>query len=131
MKKIRKLVIDCSRWIRGRKGGESKLLNENGNMCCLGFECLARGLTENDIRDRTRPCRVSNDINKKIPHMTFENFDLQYNYEDNDLIKKIMRVNDDGTISDSKRIGRLCRLFAKRGIKVGFINRNKEPSWTK
>jgi hypothetical protein len=29
--------------------GSSKLINENGNMCCLGFACLEMGFTEQEI----------------------------------------------------------------------------------
>jgi hypothetical protein len=45
---MKKLVIDRSRWLRGET--EGVLLNDDGRMCCLGFEALRIGLTAREIR---------------------------------------------------------------------------------
>lgn len=45
------LVIDRTKWARGGINGSSMLLNDEGNMCCLGFAAIAVGLSEDDIID--------------------------------------------------------------------------------
>jgi hypothetical protein len=40
-------VIDVSYWGRGNQSGY--LLDDTGNMCCLGFECLTRGFSKLEI----------------------------------------------------------------------------------
>lgn len=45
---MKKLVIDRSRWLRGKT--EGTLLDDEGQMCCLGFESRRIGLTVRDIR---------------------------------------------------------------------------------
>ena len=44
-----KLLIDRLRWARGGNNGNAALLNEDGNMCCLGFLAIEMGLTRDDI----------------------------------------------------------------------------------
>ena len=44
---MKKLVIDRSKWLRG--GSQSRLLNESGSMCCLGFYCAAAGVPTVDM----------------------------------------------------------------------------------
>jgi hypothetical protein len=59
-KKI-KVVIDRSKWRTGHESrhctgrGDTKLLNTEGYMCCLGFCCKASRVGVNRIQDRTRP----------------------------------------------------------------------------
>ncbi len=40
IKDIKSFTIDRKRWVRGDIGGDSALLNGEGNMCCLGWKFL-------------------------------------------------------------------------------------------
>jgi hypothetical protein len=57
------VVIDRERWLRGEGPGLSYLLRErDAHMCCIGFACIAAGMTpgvimsqrtiDGDLRDR-------------------------------------------------------------------------------
>ena len=51
---MEKLIINRQWWLRGTGGG--KLLDpETKKMCCLGFECLRLGYTEEEILDKGLP----------------------------------------------------------------------------
>lgn len=54
-----KVTVDRARWLNGdysrATGANSKLLDKNGMMCCLGFACLAAGIAENKILGRFYP----------------------------------------------------------------------------
>jgi hypothetical protein len=59
---VKILTIQRSKWRRGGGNsykvegyGPTRLLNDRGYMCCLGFDALACGFTENNIYDRTDP----------------------------------------------------------------------------
>lgn len=60
-RKLKTLVIDRSRWRRGAMAtdsepkGTTRLLNNKGFMCCLGFDALACGLSEDQILGVTAP----------------------------------------------------------------------------
>jgi hypothetical protein len=84
------LTIDRSKWRRGGSmdyelRGPTRLLNEKGYMCCLGFDALACGLTPDDIR---------NAIDPETMHTRFANEGkvLPVGYAEK-------RVRDDGRLS--------------------------------
>ena len=60
-----KVIVDREKWYRGHGGQESRLLREDGLMCCMGFACLAAGVSLNDIRNVDRVERVN--PNSAIP----------------------------------------------------------------
>lgn len=53
MTKLITLTIDRKRWARGGKKGEAALLNDEGNMCCLGFACKKLGVSEEQLAQRS------------------------------------------------------------------------------
>ena len=59
---MRALIIDRETWCRGSMGpcgdGDSRLLRSDGLKCCLGFECLSRGLPEELILGAFYPSTV-------------------------------------------------------------------------
>ena len=63
-RKRKTFVIKRSLWRRGGDGeakkgfGNTQLLNKQGLMCCLGFEALGCGLTEEMIFERSGPVSV-------------------------------------------------------------------------
>jgi hypothetical protein len=61
---VKKLTIDRETWLRGEGSSNSFLRRAgDGKQCCLGFYCLARGLSAEEITDSTTPDIVGiNDI---------------------------------------------------------------------
>lgn len=53
------VVVKRSEWGRGTSPQNSRLFNpETGLMCCMGFACLAAGLTKEQIYDRSAVCSL-------------------------------------------------------------------------
>ncbi len=53
------LIIKRSEWYRGHGSYESRLIRElDGLKCCLGFECLSRGIEYRNLIGRTIPSRL-------------------------------------------------------------------------
>lgn len=105
--KLKTLVIDCNKWVRGSSPfelGRIRLLNDKGNMCCLGFDCEQnRGCKREDILDVYAPWTISK---QRI-------FD-----------EEAMSINDDAYISDKERIKRLRKCMKGRR-KLIFRNKPK------
>lgn len=116
-KQIKELKINYRKWLHGeRRDGVSCLLNEHGKMCCLGFECIARGLDKEAILHRWSPeSVVQANMISNINHMTHKGINT-------DLVNKAIDINDAEDINDKTRIQKLKKLFRKRGIKLSFTN---------
>jgi len=55
---MKKLIIDRSRWLRGSEGSSAllvRVMDEDPQMCCLGFHALACGLSEKEIENQPYP----------------------------------------------------------------------------
>ncbi len=48
-----KVVVDRKLWQRGSMFGSTLLNSKTGLMCCVGFACLAAGLTKGQIKGHT------------------------------------------------------------------------------
>lgn len=116
-KKLREFVIDRAKWARGGMGGRARLLNDEGNMCCLGFACLrAHRKTKGIMLDRAYPSGVG--IKSYLIRRA-----------GGDLERQIAGVNDAGTLSPAERESTLRKLFAVVGLRPIFKGRGypKEP----
>jgi len=62
------LVIKRSEWYRGNRTGSALLRKQDGRKCCLGFECLLRGIPANRIEGRGLPIYIwdSDDLRDKL-----------------------------------------------------------------
>lgn len=116
MKNIYEVVVNCETWARGGKNGIAKLINDQHHLCCLGFECIQRGLKVKDIRDSSMPSLVASNLGFDIPEMTS-------GLRNTVLIQECAKVNDDPGISDIIRMSRLKGIFCNRGLRIRFINR--------
>lgn len=116
------LIIDRTLWLRGEGSGDSYLLRErDGKMCCLGFYCVAHGLSTEDIADKSTPAY--------IPHLTIEDAerfglkplvqDVEY---DSDLCNNLTMTNDNEWLSNPNRERLIIKYFAWMGVVVEFIN---------
>ena len=56
---MRTTTIKRDEWARGGKGGNSRLLNEYKNLCCLGFDMRACGLADDEISGEAFPSELT------------------------------------------------------------------------
>lgn len=116
-KKIEKLVIDRKKWGRTATGGN--LLNNEGKMCCLGFQCRAVGFKPKEIRGKGMPADV--DVSaKRLQKVAW----LVDGSEGNSTVvaEKLALINDDWDTTDKQKEKAITKLFANNGIEVTFIN---------
>lgn len=114
-KKLATLVLDPKRWRRG--AGWGSLLGFDNKMCCLGFECIRRGLSESDIIDVDLPSGVKRRFGKG-PFRTLVDDEYMDRREVEDIIAEI---NDDDCIEtnregDLARVRKLRPLFKRLGV---------------
>ncbi len=107
-KSLKPLVIDRTRWLRGDEW-KSMLRDEVGNMCCLGFACLAKGLDPEQIAFVPRP----DDLDQSGEELD----DWELN-----VVERAMEINDDYRIDDMAREARLVPVLAKLGFAVTFVD---------
>lgn len=125
------LVIEREKWLRGEGPEGSRLLRPiDGKMCCLGFLCLAKGKTPDEIRDKYSPGKAGF-THEELPDLIKE----LSTYGDKlhtELCFDMMRVNDSimfgryvdapqGYITESERESELTKLFAKMGVELEFV----------
>jgi len=152
IKDKKSFTIDRTKWVRGDIGGTSLLLNDRGNMCCLGHYSKACGIAENDLRGNCGPsdALLSNILNENqlgkawlanyrqsnieiidwksklfnIFRRNVHNDDYPFNFDaDNTAIcETLMHLNDDRNITEAEREEYIKKEFAKIGVKVKFIN---------
>lgn len=134
----RTLTINRKKWWRGKEG--SALLKDySDKMCCLGFDCKARGFSEQLLRGRGCPSNLMEDLIKedavtvtkevreaylKLKGLVTKPRKTKYNgicTDDTELCQEMMQVNDDREFSDEEREARLKPLFLKSGVKVRFV----------
>lgn len=115
-KKIKKLSIIRSKWLRGET--HSRLLREDGKMCCLGFLARACGATEGQIREKSTPSETTRVrwpagmVNKEVG--------------DTCSTVMLMEVNDAIHKDHKKRERSIKRLFKRKfNIEVKFVGRTK------
>lgn len=115
---IKEFVIKKSEWLRG--GAKySKLLNSEGQKCCLGFLAQASGIEDENMLNITSPVQMY--IKRKVGWNLFPDFLI--NAEDNlnsADCRVLIRINDEPSISDSVREKLLTKEFKKHGIEVSF-----------
>lgn len=118
------VTIDRSKWNRAipkvdysQHFGLSALLNDQGNMCCLGFVCKALGLSDEQIVDRAYPQSTQ----LEIPHLT-EFHDVSYP-KDTILSCRAAAINDSPMIHSKKKEEQLKNLFLENDIKLTFVGR--------
>lgn len=112
-----KFTIDRTRWLRGEGSDVSKLLRpSDGKMCCVGFFCLAQGLSEDTINDKPTYYAVIGSI-ENDPFVLTGDYII-----DRQETWSMYHVNDSPLLSDEEREKLLTNNFAKLGHKVEFIN---------
>lgn len=88
--------------------GNSELLNNDGNMCCLGFLGESCGVSNARMLGQIEPNDVDRNKHRNYPELGY------------DVWNKFISVNDNFRLTDRQRQDRLRRMFKKIGYKVSF-----------
>ncbi len=108
------VIVKKSKWCRGGMNGPSRLLNEKGFMCCLGFWAKKKRFKKKDILLKVSPYYIDG--------LTEEKSDgLIDNELNSPLCNDLMNINDGWHLSDDERIKAIKKLGLKTGIKFTFV----------
>lgn len=116
-----KFTVDRATWRCGNYGpykkgmGSTKLLNEEGFMCCLGQCALQLGATKEQILDAFGPTQLPMQLSfLSIPSedsgLTLTNLSIQ-----------AMNINDSNNFTPKNREELLIQAFARDGHELEFV----------
>lgn len=115
----KKFVIDRARWRSGCEGptktgeGRTKLLNNYGCMCCLGFISQQCGIPNEELDGYELPSETGIEF--------FLTYNAGYAILDRVLAKQAININDDEFMPREAKEKRLKNLFAGAGYEIEFI----------
>lgn len=116
-------TVDRKTWYRGKGSKGSRLLREDGMMCCLGHVSLQCGLTAEEILDRADPASVSDEAAPKISWLlTDADDDSERQFANNPSCAEAMETNDDEELADADREKAIVSIFANWGHELTFVN---------
>lgn len=120
---MRNLVIDRNIWFRGQGSKESKLLNDNGKMCCVGIYLKACGVPEEDILNVRTADELADEFSNKnkLPEEAKWLFDFVQRCR-SIRATDLYIINDDVMEIDSSREDYIRHKFAEVDVVVTFIN---------
>lgn len=118
--------IDRSKWLHGRMGEESMLLDDAGRMCCLGFCARALGISVDQILQIRTPSRSPS---CGWPSELVEFQDDDDLRQDTRLTTVLININDEIELLDSEYMAetrahketRIAEKFATAGFEVAFV----------
>lgn len=114
---INKFVVKRSLWCRGKGSDYSRLLCENGKMCCLGFFAKACGKTDAEIFNKP----ALSDAGMCIEEALLIKHDSEWiDAARGEHSVFLYGVNDNRNISEKARENRITELFALAGVDVTF-----------
>lgn len=137
--KVKAFTVDRSTWINGQmkqiyeNAGldrpNSMLLNDQGQMCCLGFYAQACGIPRNKLDGVASPESVNIGVEVALKRFgpIVESGAGWSGFMNSELASDLMAANDKGAVSPKRREQRIARLFKKGGIKVKFIGEYPTP----
>jgi hypothetical protein len=124
---MQQLTIDRSKWRTGgdeidnkhgelhHEHGDTKLLNDKGMMCCLGFFCLQiENRAPNEILNIGDPAGLHN-ITRGSNLIGDDGLNRPW-------VSHAITINDDGVLSNETREEEIHSLFKIHGFDVKFIN---------
>jgi hypothetical protein len=126
MDKPKKLILDYSKWRCGCDGpnaegeGDTKLLNKEGFMCCIGQWSIQLGAYEDELLNRDEP----RDIDTFIPLFSNKDFDFpRYGLRTTELAEDCIEINDRKMTTPEQKITELRDRLAAEGIELEVINK--------
>ena len=126
---MQQLIIDRSKWRTGGvelydKYGDTKILNDKGMMCCLGFYCTQIGnKSKQEIFEIALPESLENytGIEELITPLS----DCR-EFTNNDFTESAIYINDSQDLSNEFREIQIHQHFKKINIDVKFTNEYPE-----
>ena len=133
---LKEFTVKRSEWVNGsyersfsdqgfkRDRGPSRLLNNKGFKCCLGFHALACGFTEDEIRDKPTPNNLIINL-RQTGDKRVENLGvLRGSYDNNNfahssVCERIIATND-SSLNQYEIEAELTKLFAEIDITIKF-----------
>lgn len=118
------VVIDRTKWLRGEGGFRSSLLRESDSkMCCIGFACLAAGMSEEMIVERSTMASIRHHpaLCDQIPDSLAGLFAPDGPWE-NSTCEALYARNDEIDLAEAEREARIISGGAKAGLEFKFIN---------
>jgi hypothetical protein len=131
---MKKFIIDRSIWRTGdkpKKGncvytgeGETKLLNQQGFMCCLGMVCEQMGVPRNHLLDVSEPEDILtySSVETISGFLVYKPDVREEEYSNTVFACDAMNINDDVNITSEERETKLKEHFATKEIEIEFIN---------
>ena len=118
------LTIDRSKWRTGENGpnqtglGRTKLKNERGFKCCLGFECerIGADIGIGTSTPRGLPWGASNHL-----------VNVGRETSNSEFTREAMDINDNEYLTPEEREAKITAHFLTGGIQVEFINEYIKP----
>lgn len=120
-----KVVVDRAKWLHG-EGPSMSMLHRahDGKMCCLGFACLAAGVTKEQMQTYTDPADLMRRFHDNLqPLPALEGLirrEKNVPYP-NTTASILMEDNDKEGIKDNLREKRIIEKGAKAGIAFEFV----------
>lgn len=119
----RKLVIPRDRWARGGGGG-SRLLQRDGQKCCIGHYLSACGVPDLDLFEMSTPEELV--VARILALSTEASWLLGHNSRfmrrDSDDALSLIRANDDPAVGADERELRVREIFAVHDVDVTFVD---------
>jgi len=117
------LTIDRAKWRTATSGkGDTRLLNEEGFMCCLGFRCNQMGIPKKELLNKTSPSDLY--MNWGIPDLIDMEFWKGIDFN-TDFSNEAIRINDNSEITSEEREKKIKEHFKTKDIEVVFIGEYK------
>ena len=127
--KLLKVRVERSRWLNGavlKVEGEcdgyhplssgSYLLRRDGLTCCLGFACLAAGMSEKAIKYQKMPSNIST----VLPASLCKLMDCEVD-KDSVIARQLANTNDDKDLQPKEREIKIKALGLEAGIDFSFV----------
>lgn len=123
-----KFTIERKLWWRGNGSKESKLLRDDGNMCCLGFYLKACGANlVNNAQTPEEQAKAGDNYPAAAEWLLYPDEALEHGISRD--CEALMHINDyptewkdGGPRTEEEREQMLRCVFAEHGIEVEFVD---------
>lgn len=121
------LVIDRSKWLRGKRNG--RLLRDDGMMCCLGFLGVSCGIAPEQMLGLMRPDSEAVATAPWPEWLMSPNQTAGWDGGERCSAEAelLMGRNDDDDIEEAERERLVAAVFAKHGVEVRFVDSTEQP----
>jgi hypothetical protein len=113
---------DSNPGVNSHGTGKTRLLNEDGYMCCLGQCATQVGVRRDKIMEKPTPEDIQFNDKRRIPVLT------TFDGNDSQLSEHAMRINDDESTTLVEKERLLKRLFSKFHHELEFVGQYEQAT---